>query len=191
MTDPRRLGLKMCLDLSARGMGFALGRGGRVEDSGVVALKDSDDTLDKAAARLGFWLEKRFDEELPEVVIYESPMDPRAALQMRTKQGAKRSDPLTVALLYYITGALIGVCAYRNVRRRPIAVTSHRKATTGRGTWPDGDAKEQTIKAVNLRKLVPYRVMDDNEADALSIFVWACAEYERMHAGDFVLRGAA
>lgn len=177
-------GLILTLDVSTH-CGFAFGRRGRVERSGVVQLRKFEHDDDRRMARrMGRWMRDQFILEIPELVVDERMMSPAAAL------ASGMSHPNTVATLSRVFGAIDAVCACYDVRQAEVAVGSHRKITTGKERWPGGDPKKKTIEAINRLRLVERTVTDDNEADALSIFNWASTEFAGAFAGRFQLLSA-
>lgn len=61
------------------------------------------------------------------------------------------------------------VCDERDLRLQWVPVQTVQRFFTGHGRWPKGEKKAATMRFCNL---YGWRPQDDNEADALAIFLW-------------------
>jgi hypothetical protein len=159
------------LDLAVR-TGFAVGAPGACPRSGVVTLKRPGELPAVAFSNLIAFLNDQLGEG-PDLIVKE------AALPL---QGFKdRSNSAAAVILAYGMHAIVeGMAGRFGIRVESVAAPTIRKHFIGRAKLGDRRAtKHAVIDRCHLLKLMPRECVDDNRADALATWDFACATFGR------------
>lgn len=162
---PGTYGTILALDLATT-TGWAIGRPGQKLRSGSQRFAARNEDQATGFARYSLWLADILATEDVTEVCYEQPMDPRHMM----KNGRATTNFDTIRLL-------LGLCAITEAEARKARVKTITEAPVQsvrsyllRTRPPKGEAKAQVMRMLNI---LGYRPGDDNEADALAIFLYA------------------
>lgn len=176
MTLPKILALDL-----ATNTGYALGAPGARPSSGVHRIGRPHDTLGAFADDFERWLGTVIERLRPSVIYYEAPI---MAAGVTTPETAIKLQ----GLAYHVN-----LLAYRaRVRCRPAHMQTVRVHFCGKGR-----AERKTIKGLieDACRRRGWKPGDDNEADALALWDWACfreaPDIMRAHALDGMGSAAA
>lgn len=152
--------------------GFAFGRPGETPRSGVVRLKQSDEPPAVAYSNLIAYLNTAL-AEVPDIVVKEAPIP----LQGFRNLG---NAAATVRLTHGLHAIVEGMCVRFGIRCEEAAAATIRKHFIGCAQAGDRRAtKRAVIDRCHLLKLMPSTSVDDNRADAIATWDFACATYAR------------
>lgn len=156
------------LDLGTR-TGFAHGAPGSFPRSGSVLLKEKGEVRGVAFGNLISWLQSRFSESKPRLVLKERQLPMPATKKLKGAFG----DRSVMSGLHAIVE---GMCNRFGVPFVDVHDATARKAVVGIGRAGTRErTKEHVIQAVQLRGLMPLNSRDDNRADALVLFEYGAA----------------
>lgn len=157
----------LALDVSARGTGFAFGLPGDKPVSGVERLTGEGYSDDRVFRNGIVWLSQMIGTMQPEIVAIEAPF--------KTSGGG--TSPASQAMLIGLQGALRGV-VYARLGREAVLVASAtaRKTFTGRGTYPEKEAKPAVQAEVLRRGWLSIEDMQPDRADALCLWAHMAAQ---------------
>lgn len=147
----------LALDIATK-TGWAETGGGSLPLFGTLKLKTPDDDSQRAVRNLACWLRDKFMVTVPDVVVYEAPLNSAAAL------GAGNSYR-TPDFLLQMVGAVEAVCGCYGIPTRKMHVQSVRKRFLGHGR--PNDPKRAVISHC---RTLGADVRNDNEADAVAIW---------------------
>lgn len=168
--------LILTLDLATR-TGFCIGRRGEQPRFGNWTLKLPEDNQDRASRKLGCLLRDEFTVAKPDLVVHESPLNPSVKLG--------RGDSVnSVTLAWILTGAVGGVCGPYGVRMKRANVQTVRKAVLG--TARPENPKQAALDFVNA---LGFRTRDDNEADAIVMWLDECGYHFGSYAKATMFNG--
>lgn len=180
--------LIMALDLAVK-TGFAIGSAGEKPRSGVVRLKGTEDEPQRACRKLGIWLRDQFSLEVPELVVVEAPVNIGAMIDWKsgdeTGKPKFRSRPETISLLHRLVGGVETICGPYGVRCVTGNVQTVRKHFLG--VARPQNPKSAVVNRCHLLGYMPRDAKDDNQADALALWDWACAQHARRAPTEFAL----
>lgn len=157
------------LDLSTH-TGFALGTPGDRPQSWTEHYRVADDERMQAAQRLARSIDWWLEHTKPDLVVYERPLS-GAVIARLTKTQSFIGDML-IGFAHIVEG--IAALDRHRIRCESVSPNTHRKMFLGRSDY--ANPKRATIS--KARQLGwGTRTMDDNEADALSVWYWAGATF--------------
>jgi hypothetical protein len=163
------------LDLAVK-TGFALGRpGATLADglrSGTVRLKKGPEDIEIAPRNLGCFLRDlfRFKDSVPELIVYEAPL-PFFAEHADQRQRNMESLVLPPSLVGSVE-TMAGIFGIPCVRAHAASV---RKSFIGRANMGNREAtKKAVIDQAKVEHLIPQDCKDDNRADAVATWRFAC-----------------
>lgn len=160
----------LALDLANK-MGLAIGAVGSVPRSETVVLKQSDEPRARATGRLMGWLQDEWKVARPALVVREAPFPLEAFRKRHNSQEAAQ-------MAYGLHGVLEGMCDRWGVRLETVHPATARKHFIGAAHAGErGRTKAAVIARCHLLGLMPKTSFDDNRADALSVWDWACATF--------------
>lgn len=156
MSEPRKI---LAADLSSH-TGWAVGRPGGIVRFGTYHLPSTGDEIGRFLVAFGEWFTAMLDFESPDIVIYEAPILPR------------QTTPMTARKLMGLASHLEVCCLKRDLPHHPIPCREVANATVKKFLAGHGFAKKPEMIAA--AKGLGFDVKDDNQADALGIFGYAC-----------------
>jgi hypothetical protein len=160
----------LALDLANK-TGFAIGEPFSVPRSGMVTLKRSDEARARAMGNLIAWLQEQWKGAKPALVVREAPFPLEAFRKRHNSQAAAE-------LAYGLHGVLEGMCDRFNVRLESVHPATARKHFIGRANAGERSTTKATVVArCHVLRLMPKDCFDDNRADALAVWDWACATF--------------
>lgn len=163
-------GTVLALDLSTN-TGFAIGAPGTKPRSGTVVLKDPEDDAVRAARNLACFIRDQIAFERPELVVYEAPL-PVAAMRANNNAG------WTIAMAWQLVGAVNAICGPYGIRTVAARCDTVRKHFIGQANCGNRkDTKQAVINRCHVLDLMPKKSRDDNRADAIATWDWACTTY--------------
>lgn len=164
----------LALDVSSSATGWAFGWPDAAPDSGVFRFKgETEDEIWVSALK---WLNTTMTVLAPEIVAIEAP------IMSSSPRGG--SNPKTQMVLLGLQAVLRAVVKARVPGAAMLVnVSTARKAFTGRGTYPSGEAKAAVQAECIRRGWLDYEQMQADRADALC--VWACAAAQQNSALQF------
>lgn len=175
----------LALDLAIR-CGFASAEAGaapRMVKSGVVVLKERADDRSVAFGNLIAYLDKRFRDDRPDLVIKEAPLPLQA---FRTLGNAA----FTVRVTHALHGVTEGMCVRFGIRCEEVADATVRKHFIGRANCGARAAtKAAVVQRCHALGYMPRDATDDNRADACALFDWAAATFGKAKPGALHLFG--
>ena len=166
-------GLIFTLDLATR-TGWAKGRSGEKPSSGAFDLKTASEsiTIGKLCNRLCQRLLKHWDDEKPMIVVAEELMRLSGfALNKNSEENVKTQISLHAAAM--MAADISGV---RLVYAHPSTVSKH---FVDHGGLKRAEKKAAFVKRAQLLGYIEKSNFDDNQADALAVWDYACAKYSR------------
>ncbi len=170
-------GLIYTLDLATL-TGWAKGRSGDMPLSGVKALKKDGEQPNhgRTGHRLVKWLADEWSQEKPWLVVVESLL-PLGGFAHR------KSNEANVKLQIGLHMAARIVADMYDVRLIDISNQTVRKHFIGFARFDKkihrGSIKDYVVDRCHLLKYMGSGEYDDNQADALAMWDWACAHYAR------------
>ena len=152
----------LCLDLATT-MGWCEGVPGEKPTSGTFRLAPVGSSAAAVHGGLVDWLAKRLTTFRYRMVVYEAPLDPRWSKQPRSAATAR--------LLLGLCGITEGICHQTGHTVKEADVSGVRMHVLG-ARPPKGEGK--TLVMQRLR-LLGHEFRDDNEADAIAVWLYATA----------------
>lgn len=151
-------------------------------------LLETKEKLELCAGKMGaFILERLTNEETyPDLIFWESPMSLYSLTQpANVGKGPPRvRSEVAVLLPHILIGAICGVIHNFGIATDSAPPQTIRKHFTGRGRVPKGeDPKAGTIMRCHQLGFLPYTNTDDNIADAIAVWDYACATRGRRGTG--------
>ncbi|MGE0699081.1 MAG: hypothetical protein AB7O57_08300, partial [Hyphomicrobiaceae bacterium] len=128
--------------------------------SGVHKATNAGAELGPFLHSYGHWLRSQIIEHSVTIVVLEEPIMPMGTLQLAT-----------LLKLYGLVGITEAVCHASRVQCRQLAAGTWKKAFCGKAGF--GKSKKPYPPMVRCLEL-GWRPSDDNEADALGLFVASC-----------------
>lgn len=163
------------LDLAVNA-GWASGAPGRIPESGAVRLKKPGEHRDVAFANLVAFLDTRWRDNLPDLVVKEAMLPLQAFKNIGNAEATVRMH----AGLHAVVEAL---CVRFGVPWREAPDSTIRKHFLGKGRFGDRETtKAAVIERCHVLRLMPRDCADDNRADALATHDWAAATFGRRSA---------
>lgn len=142
---------------SKTGWAFFDVRENRIVESGVQDFtKRRGESNGLMFMKFRKWLKELIEIQKPDIVGYE--------------QAHFRGGAATVICVGLQT-RVEEICVEKNIEPAPVATTTLKKFATGSGRA----GKPEMVKAA--RKILGRYPIDDNEADAVHVSMWAAAEY--------------
>lgn len=151
----------LCLDLATQ-MGWCEGAPGEKPTSGTVRLAPVGSSPAAIFGGLVDWLAQRLTTFRYRMIVYEAPMDPR---HMKTN--------INTARMLLGMPAIVEGLAYQTGHHRLMEASVHdvRQHLLG-GRPPKGDAKRVVMDRL---RVLGYAPRDDNEGDALALWLYSTA----------------
>lgn len=180
----RIVGPIFAIDLGQRA-GFCVGAPGDRPSVGFVELKGKRDPRRAAEGNLIAFLQEKFAQRCPSLVVVTPPATLRAHFNM---PGGGNED--ISRMQYGLQAILEGMCDRFGLPLVEIHEATVRKHFIGKGRLGD---RESTKRAVISRCIVlgvlPRGCEDDDQADAVALWDWACATYGRRSSTELFLYG--
>jgi hypothetical protein len=162
----------LALDLATR-IGWAHGDTDAGDPaSGVVKLPATGEELGPYLAAYGSWLMPMIKDNGIEAIVFEEPIMPRGMTQIAT-----------LLKLYNLIGTTERAAYHLGIPIRQVAAPSWKKGFTGSAAF--GKAKKPYPPIAKCHALGWTHVRDDNQADALGIWVYSCRFYAPAKADRF------
>lgn len=175
------MGIVFSLDL-AMNSGFAIGRPGKVPHSGAVRLKKPSEPRPVAFSNLIAFLRAQFVGVKPDLVVVEAPL----ALGAFARLGGQD----VVQITYGFHAIAAGMAARHGIRFEEVSVQTARKHFLGRANLGDRKSTKAAVVArCHVLGLMPKDRKDDNQADAICVWDWACATLMRVRPKELHLFG--
>lgn len=108
------------------------------------------------------WLARMLQDIAPAKVFYEAPY----------LAGSKTINPATVQVLYGLVGITLMLAHRRDVAIESVNINTITKHFTG-FSWGRAGRAEKKAATIRMAALYGWKVADDNESDALALFVYA------------------
>ena len=161
------------IDLGVR-TGFAVGAPGTARpDSGAVILKRKDEPARTAAGNLIAFLHERFSARCPSMFVMASP-------PTIPWHAAAHSREETAWMQYGLPMICLGMCDRFGIPSGTIAESTVRKHFIGVGRTGNREATKLTvISRCVVLGLLPRGSDDDDQADSIALWDWACSTYGR------------
>jgi hypothetical protein len=161
-------GTIFALDLAVHA-GYAIGAPGECPRSGSVILKKPDDHRAVAFANLFRFLNERWSEDRPSLVVKEAPLP----LQAFKSLG---NAAFTVRVTHGLHAVVEGMCAMFGISCEDVSDATVRKHFIGKANCGNRAAtKAAIIQRCHLLGYMPKDCCDDNRADALATWDFAAA----------------
>lgn len=152
----------LALDISKSALGWAFGFPGDVPRSGVHQLGSVDATEDEVWRNGMVWLNQQMSVLAPDEVAMEAAI---------LTSGGGFTNPQSQALLLGLQAVMRTVVKARLPGRAVLVASSTaRKALTGRGTYPAGEAKDAVQAECVRRGWLNFETMQPDRADALAVW---------------------
>lgn len=167
-------GIVWALDIGIR-CGFCYGLPGAVPVSGSVILKKSDEDRCVAFGNLIWFLHDRWSKQRPHLFVKERRFSMAAS---KTRNNSQAANDMAGGL----HGIAEGMCNRFGVpwirEDHDVADSTMRKHFIGRGRMGTReDTKAAMLTRCKALKLMPADCDDDNQADAIGAWDWACATF--------------
>lgn len=167
----------LALDL-ATNAGFAIGDSNGKPTSWSKPLKSSDHDPERAFAKLGIILRDIFEGDKPDLVVVEAPMSMGG--MVRADNNNERgfsftSNPNTIYMLTGLVGVVFGICGPYGIKARKANVQQVRKHFLG--VARPHEPKRAVLNRCHQLGWLPRDCKDDNRADALALWMYACGQY--------------
>lgn len=156
-------GSVLCLDLATQ-MGWCEGEPGQKPTSGTVRLAPQGSSPAAVYGGLIDWLATRLTTFRYRMVVFEAPLDPRWQKQPRSAA--------TGRLLLGLCGITEGVCYQTGHHRVWEANVQDVRYHVLGARPPAGEGKKLVMQRL---KLLGHEFSDDNEADAIAVWLYATA----------------
>ena len=172
----------MAFDLATHS-GWACGSSGEQPRSGVITLKKAGARREVAFANFVAWLQERIPEHQPDLIVKEAPLALEAFHIVRSSEDNVR--------IQFGLHAILEAMAERfgvDVLDAPMA--SVRKHFIGHSHMGErAKTKGAVVQRCHVLGYMPKDCMDDNRADALAVWDWACAVHGRQRPKELVMFG--
>jgi len=153
--------------------GFAYGEAGAIPESGSIILKKKKDPRGIALGNLIWFLNDRWSQRKPDLVVKEAPMSLQGFMSVHSSEA-------NVRMHHSLHGIVEGMCARFDVPLREEHNATVRKHFIGRGNFGDRElTKGAIVRRCQLLGYIPNDCDDQDRADALANFDWACATFAR------------
>lgn len=153
----------LCLDLATQ-MGFCEGEPGEKPTSGTVRLAPKGSSSAAVYGGLVDWLATRLTTFKYRMVVFEAPIDPRWQKQPRSAATAR--------LLLGLCGITEGIC-YQTGHFRVMEANVQDVRFHVLGVKPpSGQGKPMVMDRL---RVLGHQFKDDNEADAIAVWLYATA----------------
>lgn len=141
-------------------------------------LMEANEKLVVAGESLGMWLRDRLmdDETTPDVIFWEAPMSLAAGGGGNVAgKGSGFRNEISMALPRHLIGAVSGSIGGLGIETGSVNISTLKKWFTGVGrSKPGEDKKAKTIAMCHAKGYMPYTCQDDNIADAIAVWDYAC-----------------
>lgn len=166
----------LALDL-ATVTGFCIGEAGQKPVRvGAARMKRSDEDHGVAGKNIGCLIRDIASMDWPDMVVIEAAMHAAA-------KDEKGNGGFSIELAWALVGSVYGFCGPQGIPVREANVQTVRKHFTGRARWGGRDAaKSAVVGRCHLLGLLPKSDRNDNKADAIAVWDWACATFARRAA---------
>jgi crossover junction endodeoxyribonuclease RuvC len=164
----------LALDLATK-TGWAYGKAGSRPKYGVERLKKPTDDVTRACRTLGRLIVRfcRDEDFRPALIVYEAPLTPFAGHADQRQRSIE-----SVIMPQQLVGAVESNAEHWGVPCRPVHAGSVRKHFCGRANFGDRSAtKKAVIERCHALRLLPADVKDDNIADAVACWSYACTKF--------------
>ena len=165
--------LILALDLATE-VGFCLGVAGE-SPSRVGAARLKKPTEDHGVLGRNLWclILDLSAFGMPDMVVIDAAMHAAA-------KSEKGNGGFSVETAWLLVGAVYGFCGPHWIPVRESHVQTVRKHFTGRARYGSRqEAKRAVIDRAHLLGLLPKTSKNDNAADAIAVWDWACATFAR------------
>jgi hypothetical protein len=163
------------LDLATR-TGYAYGEPGRMPTSGALILKKPKEPRAVALGNLLWWLNDKWSERKPDLVVTEAPLTLQAFLLLHSSQDNVRMHHSMHGVVEAMC-ARFGITGDKKIETYP---ATYRKHFLGRANFGSREAtKWEMVVRARLLGLMPQDSDDEDRADALGLHDWACATHGR------------
>lgn len=168
--------LILALDLATE-CGFCLGRAGQAPSRvGAARLKRPAEDHGVLGRNLGCLIRDLSAFGMPDMVVIEAAMHAAA-------KSEKGNGGFSVETAWLLVGAVYGFCGPHGIPVREANVQTVRKHFTGRARHGSrDDAKRAVVQRAHVLGLLPKTSKNDNTADAIAVWDWACATFARRTA---------
>ena len=151
--------------------GFARGRPGDMPVSGTVRLKKPSESIDTAFANLIAFLCEQFERERPVLVIKEKMLPLQAFATIGNAEATVRAHAGYHAIVD-------GLCVRFGIPSDDVADSTVRRHFIGVGRTGDRDETKRAVVArCHALSLLPKDCHENDRADAIAIWDWACANF--------------
>lgn len=167
----------LSFDLATR-TGWAMGEPGRaVPMAGAVTLKKPNDPLGVMEQNIGALFVRLFTERPPSIVVWEVPMTPEAWYRLCQDQG-RMQNGASLIIQNVLAGILRRECGRKEIPFVQVARQTVLKHYTGSARWGGRDqGKAAVLKRAGILGHMPVGAKDDDKADAIAGWDWACSVY--------------
>lgn len=179
----------LSLDLATR-TGWAIGKAGEPPKSGGLRLKKPDESAERAAVNLGYFLRNILVMKIgkPDLVAYEAPLDPAAVYSGRANAGVRPQNSASISMPWMLVGVVELMCDFYAVETLKVNRQSCLKLFTGRSRWGSRpEAKKQVLERAKLLGLIPADCKDDDRADAVAVHHFASVTRARVAPAELVM----
>lgn len=158
--------------------GWAMGEPGRaVPMAGAVTLKKPKDDFGTMEHNIGALFVQLFNERTPSIVVWETPMTPEAWYQLCQRMGRPQNGA-SLIIQNVLAGILRRECGRKGVPFVEVARQTVLKHYTGHARWGGRDpGKAAVLKRAGILGHMPVGAKDDDKADAIANWSWACTKY--------------
>jgi Holliday junction resolvasome RuvABC endonuclease subunit len=168
--------------------GWALGEAGEAPTYGTLRLKKPDDHPREAGFNLMCFLADTFRSNRPDFVCWEEAMPPIFHANQAAKTGRVMQNNASMTLPVMLDGIVYACCKRIGIECQAVNRMKVLNHFTGKGRWGGRDeAKRAVIARCHALGLMQPKEKNDDMADAIAIFDWACATRFRMAPRNVVL----
>lgn len=167
----------LSFDLATR-TGWAMGEPGRaVPMSGAVTLQKPKDEFGTMEQNIGALFVRLFSERTPSIVVWETPMTPEGWYRICQQQG-RMQNGASLIIQNVLSGILRRECGRKEVPFVEVSRQTILKHYTGHARWGGRDPGKKAVlaRAALLGHMLPGS-KDDDRADAIAMWDWACGKY--------------
>lgn len=179
------------LDIATRS-GFALGEPGTMPRTDLWRLKKPSEHYDVVGGNMGKKIRDLcfIASSRPDLIVFESPIPPYQGQGSGERENPIRRSIESILLPQRAVGGLQGVAECYGIVVLPANMQTVRKHFTGKARWGSPEAtKSAVIARCAALGYVPPGFRDDNIADALALWDWACAVRGRHVPRELVMHG--
>lgn len=167
----------LSFDLATR-TGWAMGEPGRaVPMSGAVTLQKPKDDFGTMEQNIGALFVRLFSERTPSIVVWETPMTPEGWYRICQQQG-RMQNGASLIIQNVLAGILRRECGRKEVPFVEVARQTVLNHYTGHARWGGREqGKAAVLRRAAIVKHMPFGSKDDDKADAIAGWSWACTKY--------------